>query len=92
MFVAHAEQLGKLQVQLKAQTEASSKQSKEFNESLKKMQETNSGLQASMTKMTNELMASKQRVTELESHKPSNTGYIVAIIVLIILAIIGLVT
>ena len=89
---AHAEQLGKLQVQLKAQTEASSKQSKEFNESLKKMQETNSGLQASMTKMTNELMASKQRVTELESHKPSNTGYIVAIIVLIILAIIGLVT
>lgn len=89
---AHAEQLGKLQVQLKAQIEASSKQSKEFNESLKKMQETNSGLQASMTKMTNELMASKQRVTELESQKPNNTGYIIAIIVLIILAIIGLVT
>ena len=49
---AHAEQLGKLQVQLKAQTEASSKQSKEFNDSLKKMQDTNGQLQKSMEKLT----------------------------------------
>lgn len=88
-----------LQEQLKTQgktltdlQEQQKKQQGEFNKSLGQMQEANKGLQASVTKMTNELMASKQRVTELESQKPSNTGYIVAIIILIILAIIGLVT
>lgn len=50
---AHAEQLGKLQVQLKEQTETSNKQPKEFNESLKKMQPKNiliSFLQVILTK------------------------------------------
>ena len=85
-----------LQEQLKTQgktltdlQEQQKKQQGEFNKSLDQMQETNKGLQASVTKMTNELMTAKQRVTELESKKPSNTGYIVAIIILIILAIIG---
>jgi len=85
-----------LQEQLKTQgktltdlQEQQKKQQGEFNKSLGQMQETNKGLQASVTKMTNELMTAKQRVTELESKKPSNTGYIVAIIILIILAIIG---
>lgn len=36
-------------------------------------------------------MTAKQRVTELESQKPSNTGYIIVIVILIILAIIGFV-
>ena len=36
-------------------------------------------------------MTAKQRVTELENQKPSNTGYVIAIVVLIILAIIGFV-
>ena len=85
-----------LQEQLKTQgktltdlQEQQKKQQGEFNKSLGQMQETNKGLQASVTKMTNELMTAKQRVTELESKKPSNTGYIVAIVILIILAIIG---
>lgn len=85
-----------LQEQLKTQgktltdlQEQQKKQQGEFNKSLGQMQETNKGLQASVTKMTNELMTAKQRVTELESQKPSNSGYIIAIVVLIILAIIG---
>ena len=87
-----------LQEQLKTQgrtltdlQEQQKKQQGEFNKSLGQMQETNKGLQASVTKMTNELMTAKQRVTELESKKPSNTGYIVAIVILIILAIVGLI-
>ena len=48
----HSEQMGKLQAQLKAQTEANTKQSKEFGESLKKMQDTNGQLQKSMEKLT----------------------------------------
>lgn len=85
-----------LQEQLKTQgktltdlQEQQKKQQGEFNKSLSQMQETNKGLQASVTKMTNELMTAKQRVTELESKKPSNTGYIIAIVILIIIAIIG---
>ena len=53
------------------------------------MQETNKGLQASVSKITNELMAAKQRVIELEGQKPNNIGYIVVIFVLIILAALG---
>ena len=85
-----------LQEQLKTQgktlndlQEQQKKQQGEFNKSLGQMQETNKGLQASVSKMTNELMAAKQRVTELEGQKPNNTGYIVVIIVLIILAALG---
>ena len=85
-----------LQEQLKTQgktltdlQEQQKKQQGEFNKSLGQMQETNKGLQASVTKMTNELITAKQRVTELESQKPSNSGYIIAIVVLILLAIIG---
>ena len=85
-----------LQEQLKTQgktltdlQEQQKKQQGEFNKSLGQMQETNKGLQASVRKMTNELMTAKQRVTELESQKPSNSGYIIAIVVLILLAIIG---
>ncbi len=48
----HTEQLGKLQGQMKAQTDASAKQSKEFNESLKKMQDTNTELNKSLQKLT----------------------------------------
>lgn len=85
-----------LQEQLKTQgktltdlQEQQKKQQSEFNKSLGQMQETNKGLQASVSKMTNELMTAKQRVTELESQKPNNTGYIVVIFVLIILAALG---
>lgn len=87
-----------LQEQLKTQgktltdlQEQQKKQQGEFNKSLGQMQETNKGLQTSVTKITNELMTAKQRVTELESQKPSNTGYIIVIVILIILAIIGFV-
>lgn len=85
-----------LQEQLKTQgktlsdlQEQQKKQQGEVNKSLGQMQETNKGLQTSVNKMTNDLMRAKQRVTELESQKPSNTGYIMAIIILIIVAIIG---
>ena len=88
-----------LQEQLKNQgktltdlQEQQKKQQEEFNKSLGQMQEANKTLQASITQTTNELMASKQRITELESHKPNNTGYIIAIIILAILALIGLFT
>ena len=88
-----------LQEQLKKQgktltdlQEQQKKQQEEFNKSLGQMQEANKTLQYSITQTTNELMASKQRVTELESHKPNNTGYIIAIIILAILALIGLFT
>ncbi len=88
-----------LQEQLKKQgktltdlQEQQKKQQEEFNKSLGQMQEANKTLQASITQTTNELMASKQRITELESHKPNNTGYIIAIIILAILALIGLFT
>ena len=88
-----------LQEQLKKQgktltdlQEQQKKQQEEFNKSLGQMQEVNKTLQASITQTTNELMASKQRITELESHKPNNTGYIIAIIILAILALIGLFT
>lgn len=77
---------GKTLTDLQEQTK---KQQSEFNKSLGQMQETNKVLQASVTKMTSELMTANQRVTELESKKPSNTGYIIAIVILIILAIIG---
>ena len=87
---AHAEQLGKLQGQMKAQTEASAKQSKEFNESLKKMQETNGELNKSITKLTaqntqanKDLQAEKDRARELErklSEGSNNVWMWVAII------------
>ena len=67
------------------------KQQADFNKNLSKMQETNKSLQASVSKMTNDLMIARQRVSELESQKTSSSGYIIAIIVLIILAIIGLI-
>lgn len=87
---------GQLQEQLKIQgktltdlQEQQKKQQGEFSKSLGQMQETNKELQSSVNKMTTELLAAKQRVTELESQKPTNTGYIIAIIILVILAIIG---
>ena len=95
----HAEQLGKLQVQLKAQTEASTKQSKEFNESLKKMQDTNGQLQKTLEKMTaqnnqtsKELNDAKDKARQLEkqlseaiSKNGNNIWMIVAIIAIIAL-------
>lgn len=65
-------------------TEQQKKQQGDFNKSLSQMQETNKGLQASVTKMTNELMTARQKISELESQKPSTTGYIVAIVILVI--------
>ena len=69
----HSEQMGKLQGQLKTQTEASAKQSKEFNESLKKMQETNGELNKSLQKLTaqntqaaKDLNEAKERSRQLE--------------------------
>lgn len=70
-------------------TEQQKKQQGDFNKSLSQMQETNKGLQASVTKMTNELMSARQKISELESQKPSTTGYIVAIVILVILVLIG---
>ena len=85
-----------LQEQLKTQgktlsdlQEQQKKQQGEFSKSLNQMQEANQKLQASITKSNNELLTAKQRVTELESKKPSNTGYVITIVVLIILAILG---
>ena len=85
-----------LQEQLKTQgktltdlQEQQRKQQTEFNKSLGQMQESNKGLQASVNKITGELMTAKQRVAELESQKPSKTGYIIVIIVLAIIAILG---
>ena len=89
-----AEQLGKLQGQMKAQTEASAKQSKEFNESLKKMQETNGQLQKSMEKLTaqntqanKDLNEAKDKARQLEKQLSealakggSNIWMIIAII------------
>jgi chromosome segregation ATPase len=65
--------MGKLQGQLKAQTEASAKQSKEFGESLKKMQDTNGELNKSLQKLTaqntqaaKDLQEAKDRARDLE--------------------------
>ena len=69
----HKEQLEKLQAQLKTQTDTSAKQSKEFNESLKKMQDTNSELNKSLQKLTaqntqaaKDLNDAKERQRQLE--------------------------
>lgn len=70
-------------------TEQQKKQQGDFNKNLSQMQETNKGLQASVTKMTNELMTAREKISELENQKPSTTGYIVAIVILVILALIG---
>lgn len=70
-------------------TEQQKKQQGDFNKSLNQMQETNKGLQASVTKMTNELVMARQKISELESRKPSTISYIVAIVILLILVIIG---
>lgn len=80
---------GKTLTNLQAQQ---TKQQGEFNKSLGQMQEANKGLQASVTQITSELMAARQRVAELQSQKPSDTGYIIAIVILVILAIIGFIT
>jgi chromosome segregation ATPase len=65
--------MGKLQGQLKTQTEASAKQSKEFGESLKKMQDTNGELNKSLQKLTaqntqaaKDLNEAKERSRQLE--------------------------
>lgn len=77
-------------VQLKAQTEASAKQSKEFNESLKKMQETNGKLNKSLQKLTvqnsqaaKDLQEAKDKARDLErklSESSNNIWMWVAII------------
>jgi phage shock protein A len=58
---------------MKAQTEASTKQSKEFSESLKKMQDTNTELNKSLQKLTaqntqaaKDLQEAKDRARDLE--------------------------
>ena len=58
---------------MKAQTEASAKQSKEFGESLKKMQDTNTELNKSLQKLTaqntqaaKDLQEAKDRARDLE--------------------------
>ncbi|MBS5700886.1 MAG: exonuclease VII large subunit [Bacteroides cellulosilyticus] len=80
-------------------TEQQKKQQKEFSKSLGQMQAANKGLQNSITKLTNQnaqtsndLVAAQRRVAELENQKPNTTGYIVAIIVLVIFAIIGFIS
>lgn len=85
-----------LQEQLKTQgktlsdlQEQQRKQQCEFSRSLSQMQETNKSLQTNITKMTGELMSARQRVSELENQKSNTTGYVIAIVILIILAIIG---
>jgi predicted PurR-regulated permease PerM len=82
---------------MKAQTEASAKQSKEFNESLKKMQETNGQLQKSMEKLTaqntqanKDLNEAKDKARQLEkqlSEALSNSGSTLWKIIAIIAAI-----
>ena len=98
----HAEQLGKLQLQLKAQTEQGAKQSKDFNESLKKMQETNGQLQKTLDKMTaqntqtsKELNEAKDKarllekqLSEASSKSGSNVWMIISIIAIIALALV----
>lgn len=80
------EKQGKVLVDM---TEQQKKQQEDFNKNLSQMQETNKGLQASVTKMTNELVTARQKISELENQKPSTTGYIVAIVILAILVMIG---
>jgi predicted PurR-regulated permease PerM len=86
--------MGKLQGQMKAQTEASAKQSKEFNESLKKMQDTNTELNKSLQKLTaqntqaaKDLNEAKDKARQLEkqladalANSGSNLWKIIAII------------
>lgn len=82
---------------MKAQTEASAKQSKEFKESLKKMQETNGQLQKSMEKLTaqntqanKDLNEAKDKARQLEkqlSEALSNSGSTLWKIIAIIAAI-----
>ena len=90
----HAEQLGKLQVQLQEQTKASAKQSAEFNENLKKMQEANGELNKSVQRLTTQnaqaakdLQAERDRARELEKRLGNSGGSTVWIIIAVIASI-----
>ena len=65
--------MGKLQAQLKTQTDLNAKQSKEFSDSLTKMQKTNGELNTSLQKLTaqntqaaKDLNDAKERQRQLE--------------------------
>jgi len=82
---------------MKAQTEASAKQSEEFNKSLKKMQDTNTELNMSLQKLTaqntqaaKDLNEAKDKARQLEkqlSEALSNSGSTLWKIIAIIAAI-----
>lgn len=91
-----SEAMGKLQAQLKAQTEASTKQSKEFADNLKKMQDTNTELNKSLTKLTaqntqiaKDLNDAKEKARQLEQQlqEAGNGGKTVWIVIAIIAVI-----
>lgn len=91
------EAMGKLQGQLKAQTEASTKQSQEFAANLKKMQETNTELNKSITNLTaqntqaaKDLNEAREQARELE-RKLSETGGKTLWIILTVIAVVALI-
>ena len=94
-----SEAMGKLQAQLKAQTEASTKQSKEFADNLKKMQETNTELNKSLTRLTaqntqavKDLNDAKEKARQLEQQlQDSGNGGKTVWIVIALIAIIALI-
>ena len=94
-----SEAMGKLQAQLKAQTEASTKQSKEFADNLKKMQDTNTELNKSLTKLTaqntqaaKDLNDAKEKARQLEQQlQNSRNGGKTVWIVIALIAIIALI-
>ena len=91
--------MGKLQAQLKAQTEASTKQSKEFAHNLMKMQDTNTELNMSLTKLTaqntqaaKDLNDAKEKARQLEQQlQDSGIGGKTVWIVIALIAIIALI-
>jgi len=99
----HAEQMAGLQKQLKDQSEAAEKarkeqqaadasKTKQFNESLAKMQDTNTKLQASLDKATTgqteaqkQIASLQQQLTLAQAEKPSSNKGVVIVLVLIII-------
>jgi len=85
---ANTEQLEKLQQQLKTQAEESAKQSKQFNDNLKKMQEANAQLNKSVQQLTIQKtgIEKKLRATEKELEEANNkSGNEIWIIVALVL-------
>ena len=93
--------MGKLQNQLKEQTDNNAKQAKEFGERLGKMQETNGQLQKNLDKITTEntkslklLGDAKERAKDLQrqlSESKNTSGWKIGVVILSVISLVLLI-